>query len=162
MTKNLHLDAADRSWPVLHRVMGLHTFAYRATGGRVGHHIPGVPAPILLLDHVGAKSGVKRTSPLSYIADGEDVVLIAAKGGYPKHPAWLHNLKANPDTIAQIRSEHQPVHARIATPEERERLWPVAVGVYKGYETYQRRIDREIPLVILEPRKARNASGPLS
>lgn len=157
-----YLDAADRSWPVLRRVMSLHTFAYRATNGRIGRRIPGVPAPILLLDHVGAKSGVKRTSPLSYIPDGDDVVLIAAKGGYPKHPAWLHNLKANPDTIAQIRSEHRPVHARIATPEERERLWPVAVGVYQGYESYQRRTEREIPLVILEPRKARNASGPLS
>jgi deazaflavin-dependent oxidoreductase (nitroreductase family) len=98
--------------------MGLHTFAYRATNGRIGCRIPGVPAPILLLDHVGAKSGVKRTSPLSYIPDGDDVVLIAAKGGHPKHPAWLHNLKANPETIAQIRSEHRPVHARIATPEE--------------------------------------------
>jgi len=149
-----YLEAADRSWPVLRRAMGLHTLAYRATKGRVGHRIPGVPAPILLLDHVGAKSGVKRTSPLSYIPDGVDVVLIAAKGGYPKHPAWLHNLKANPNTIAQIRSERRPVHARIATPEERERLWPVAVGVYQGYESYQRRTEREIPLVILEPRKA--------
>jgi F420H(2)-dependent quinone reductase len=157
-----YLDAADRSWPVLHRAMGLHTFAYRATRGRVRHRIPGVSAPILLLNHVGAKSGVKRTSPLSYIADGEDVVLIAAKGGYPKHPAWLHNLKANPDTFAPIRSERRPVHARIATPEERERLWPVAVGVYKGYATYQRRTEREIPLVILEPRKTGNASGPSS
>lgn len=154
MNKNASLGIADRSWPVLHRVMGLHTFAYRATRGRVGYRIPGVPAPILLLNHVGAKSGVKRTSPLSHIADGEDVVLIAAKGGYPKHPAWLHNLKANPNTIAQIRSERRPVHARIATPEERERLWPVAVGVYQGYESYQRRTEREIPLVILEPRKA--------
>ena len=90
------------------------------------------------------------------------MVLIAAKGGYSKHPAWFHNLKANPDTIVQIRSERLPVHARVATPEERERLWPVAVGVYQGYETYQQRTEREIPLVILEPRKAGNASGPLS
>jgi deazaflavin-dependent oxidoreductase (nitroreductase family) len=63
-------------------------------------------------------------------------------------------LKANPDTIVQIRSERRPVHARIATPEEHERLWPVAVGVYQGYETYQQRTEREIPLVVLEPRKA--------
>jgi F420H(2)-dependent quinone reductase len=97
MNKGSYLDVADRSWPVLRRVMVLHTFAYRATNGRIGRRIPGVPAPILLLVHVGAKSGVKRTSPLSYIADGDDVVLIAAKGGYAKHPAWLHNLKANPD-----------------------------------------------------------------
>ena len=147
-------NVADRSWPVLRRVMRLHTFAYRATKGRIGHHIPGVRAPILLLDHVGAKSGVKRTSPLSYIRDGDDVVLIAAKGGYPKHPAWFHNLKANPDTSVQIRSERRPVHARVAAPEERERLWPLAVSVHQGYEDYQRRTDREIPLVILEAREA--------
>ena len=153
MNKDAHLNVADRSWPVLHRLMGLHTLAYRATNGRIGHHVPGVPAPILLLDHVGAKSAVKRTSPLSYIADGDDVVLIAAKGGYAKHPAWFHNLKANPDTFARICSERRPVHARVATPEERERLWPIAVGVYHGYESYQRRTEREIPLVILEPRK---------
>jgi deazaflavin-dependent oxidoreductase (nitroreductase family) len=153
MSKNANLGIVDRSWPVLHRVMGLHTFAYRATSGRIGHRMPGVPAPILLLDHVGAKSGVLRTSPLSYIPDGDDVVLIAAKGGYPKHPAWFHNLKANPDTIVQIRHELRPVHARVATSEERERLWPLAVGVYTGYEAYQRRTDREIPLVILEPRE---------
>jgi deazaflavin-dependent oxidoreductase (nitroreductase family) len=147
-------SVTDRSWPVLHRVMGLHTFAYRATKGRIGHRMPGVGAPILLLDHVGARSGVKRTSPLSYVRDGDDVVLVAAKGGYSKHPAWLHNLKANPDTSVQICSEHRPVHARVATPEERERLWPMAVSVHRGYEDYQRRTDREIPLVILEARAA--------
>ena len=153
MSNGAYLEVADRSWPLLRRLMGLHTFAYRATNGRIGRRIPGVPAPILLLDHVGAKSGVKRTSPLSYIADDDDMVLIAAKGGYSKHPAWFHNLKANPDTIAQIRAERLPVHASVATPEERERLWPIAVGVYQGYESYQRRTEREIPLVILEPRK---------
>lgn len=152
MGKPRAASVADRSWPVLHRVMGLHTFAYRATKGRIGRRIPGVRAPILLLDHVGAKSGVKRTSPLSYICDGDDVVLVAAKGGYAKHPAWFHNLKANPDTSVQICSERRPVHARVASPEERRRLWPMAVSVHQGYEDYQRRTDREIPLVVLEAR----------
>ncbi len=133
--------------------MGLHTLAYRASGGRLGHTLPGVPGKMLLLDHVGAKSGTSRTSPLLYVPDGEDVFIVASKGGFPKHPAWYHNLIANPDTTAQIGRERRAVHARVATPEERERLWPMAVRAYRGYADYQvRSKGREIPLVILEPR----------
>jgi F420H(2)-dependent quinone reductase len=146
-----YLELADRSWPVLRRLMGVHTLAYRATNGLIGHHIPGL-APILLLDHVGAKSGVKRTSPLLYIPDGDDLVIVASKGGYPRHPAWFHNLRANPDTTVQVGSERRPVHARVATPEERARLWPHVVDAYSGYAEYQGRTGREIPLVILERR----------
>ncbi len=138
-------------WPVLRRVGSLNAFVYRATGGRVGHRFPGGP-PMLLLDHVGAKSGTKRTSTLVYTSDGEDIVLVASKGGYPKHPSWFHNLRANPDTTIQVGSVHRTVHARVADPVERERLWPRVVATYKGYDDYQRRAEREIPLVILEPR----------
>jgi len=148
-----YLDLADRSWPLLRRAMGLHTWLYRVSGGRIGHDVPGVRGKMLLLDHVGAKSGTKRTSPLLYFADGDDVVVVASKGGYPKHPAWYHNLMANPDTAAQIGTDHRLVHARLATPEERERLWPEAVRMYHGYEGYAARSKgREIPLVVLEPR----------
>jgi deazaflavin-dependent oxidoreductase (nitroreductase family) len=133
--------------------MGVHTFLYRQTGGRLGHTIPGVPGKMLLLDHVGAKSGVKRTSPLLYVEDGDNVVIVASKGGFPRHPSWFHNLLANPDTTVQIGSELRPVHARVATPEERDRLWAMAVEAYHGYEGYQARSKgREIPLVVLEPR----------
>jgi deazaflavin-dependent oxidoreductase (nitroreductase family) len=108
---------------------------------------------MLLLDHVGAKSGVRRTSPLQYVEDGENVVVIASKGGFPKHPAWFHNLKANPDTTVQIGSERRRVHARVvADPEERERLWAKAVSIFRPYEDYRRRAGREIPIVVLEPR----------
>ena len=86
---------------------------------------------MLLLDHVGAKSGTKRTSPLLYFKDGDDLVIVASKGGFPKHPAWYHNLMANPDTEVQVGSEHRAVHARVANAEERERLWPVAVKQYQ-------------------------------
>jgi len=133
--------------------MGAHTFLYRRTGGRLGHTIPGVGGKMLLLDHVGAKSGTKRTSPLLYVRDGDDLVVVASKGGFPKHPAWYHNLVANPDTTVQVGSEHRAVHARVANAEERERLWPVVVRSYRGYADYQARSKgREIPLVILEPR----------
>jgi deazaflavin-dependent oxidoreductase (nitroreductase family) len=149
-----YLDLADRSWPVLRRLMGVHTAVYRATNGRIGHRIPGLAAPMLLLEHVGAKSGVKRTSPLLYIPDGDDLVIVASKGGYPKNPAWFHNLRANPDTTVQVGSERRAVHARVAGREDRARLWPRVVEAYGTYEDYQRRTGREIPLVILEPRTA--------
>jgi F420H(2)-dependent quinone reductase len=134
--------------------MGLHTALYKVSGGRLGHTIPGVPGKMLLLDHVGAKSGTKRTAPLLYFRDGDDLVIVASKGGFPKNPAWYYNLKANPDTAVQVGSHHVPVHARVAEPQERERLWPMAVKAYRGYADYQvRSKGREIPLVILEPRQ---------
>jgi deazaflavin-dependent oxidoreductase (nitroreductase family) len=147
------LDVVERSWPLLGRLMGLHTLAYRATGGIIGHRIPGAFS-MLLLDHVGAKSGRRRTSPLLYLPDGDDLVIVASKGGHPKHPAWYYNLRANPVTTVQVGSEKQRVRARVAGPEERQRLWPKLVELYGPYADYQRRadrVDREIPLVILEP-----------
>jgi len=106
---------------------------------------------MLLLDHVGAKSGTLRTSPLLYVPDGADLVLVASKGGFPKNPAWFHNLRANPLTYVQVDGERRRVRARVATAAERPRLWDLAVAVWPGYEDYRRRTDREIPLVVLEP-----------
>ncbi len=131
--------------------MGVHSTLYRVSGGLIGHHVPGAP-PMLLLDHVGAKSGARRTSPLAYLKDGDDVVIVASKGGYPRNPAWFYNLRANPDTSAQIGRERRKVHARVASASEREALWPRVCSLYGGYAGYQERTDREIPLVILEPR----------
>lgn len=145
------LSVADRSWPVLRRLMGVHAAVYRASGGLIGHRFPGAP-PMLLLDHVGARSGTRRTTPLVYVDDSPDVVIVASKGGHPRHPAWYHNLRANPDTVVQIGASRRPVRARVATPEERKRLWPMAVATYAGYRGYQERTKREIPLVVLEPR----------
>ncbi|HEV2924096.1 MAG TPA: nitroreductase family deazaflavin-dependent oxidoreductase [Solirubrobacteraceae bacterium] len=147
-----YLNLADRSWPLLRRMMGGHAAIYRATNGIIGQRFPGLP-PILLLDHVGARSARRRTTPLAYVSDGDDVILVASKGGYPRNPAWFHNLMANPDTQIQVGSSRRQVHARVADPEERKRLWPEVVKAYGGYDDYQRRTDREIPLVILEPRQ---------
>src|SRR5829696_2539092 len=116
----------DRSWPLLRRLMAAHTALYRASGGRIGHKPPGLP-PMLLLDHVGARSGQNRTSPLVYTRDGDDLVIVASKGGHPQHPAWFHNLRANPDTTVQLGRRRIAVHAHVATDEERERLWPQVV-----------------------------------
>lgn len=145
------LSWADRNWGLLSRAMGAHTVIYRATNGALGHHLPGL-SPVLLLDHVGARSGRHRTSPLVYGQDGQNLVLVASKGGYPRNPAWYHNLMAHPDTVVQVGSRRLAVHARVASPAERDRLWALMVGVYGGYETYRRRTPREIPLVVLEPR----------
>jgi F420H(2)-dependent quinone reductase len=146
------MDVVDRLSPLLNQAVKGHVLAYRATGGLVGHRVPGAP-PMLLLDHVGAKSGTKRTSPLLYVRDGEDLVVVASKGGFPRHPAWYHNLIANPDTSVQVRGERIPVHARVAKPEERDHLWALAVKGYRGYDDYAARSKgREIPLVVLEPR----------
>ncbi len=134
----------------VNEVIGLHTFVYRASGGIIGPRIPGLP-PMLLLDHVGARSGKKRTTPLVYMEDGEDIVIVASKGGSPRHPAWFHNLKANPDTTVQTGRRKRWVRARVASREERERLWPQVVELYGGYANYQERTEREIPLVILGP-----------
>jgi F420H(2)-dependent quinone reductase len=80
------------------------------------------------------------------------VVIVASKGGYPKHPAWFHNLRANPDATVQLGRERRSVRARVATPAERERLWPKVVAAYRDYDRYQQRTDRQIPLVVLERR----------
>jgi F420H(2)-dependent quinone reductase len=131
--------------------MDLHVELYRRTHGLIGHRVPFAP-PMLLLDHVGARSGRRRTSPLAYVRDGDSYVVIASKGGHPRNPGWFHNLRAHPDTTIQVGAQKRAVRARVATPEERERLWPRAVEVWGPYESYQRRTQRQIPLVILEPR----------
>jgi len=141
----------DRSWPLLRRLTGAHVALYRRSGGRLGHKPPFTP-PMLLLDHVGARSGTRRTSPLVYTHVADDYVLVASKGGYPRHPAWLHNLRAHPDTTIQVGRHVVRVHARVASDEERERLWPRCVATYGGFEGYQARAGRTIPLVVLSPR----------
>ena len=146
-----YLDIADRSWPILGPLMRGHAAVYRATGGRIGGSLPGLPS-LLLLDHVGARSGKRRTTPLVYMPEGEDFVVVASKGGYPKHPGWVHNLRAHPDTEVQIGGRRIAVHAAEATDEERERIWPRAVMYNPVWGRYEERTDREIPIVILRPR----------
>ena len=132
--------------------MDPHVFLYQSTHGLIGHRVPFAP-PMLLLDHVGARSGKRRTTPLVYMPDGENLLVVASKGGNPRHPGWFHNLRAHPDTTIQVGSRRLAVRARVATAEERERLWPRAVDAWRPYESYQRRTRRQIPLVILEPRR---------
>jgi deazaflavin-dependent oxidoreductase (nitroreductase family) len=148
----LYLRYADQLWPVTNRLGRAHTFLYRKSGGRVGEGWG--RARTLLLDHVGAKSGALRTTPLLYVRDGNDLALIASKGGFPKNPAWFYNLRANPVTYVQVGPERRRVKARVAGPDERPRLWDLAVRCWPGFEDYRARTDREIPIVVLEPAPA--------
>jgi deazaflavin-dependent oxidoreductase (nitroreductase family) len=128
-----------------------HLGLFRLSGRRLGTNFGGVK--VLFLHHFGAKSGAERISPLLYVEDGKNLAIIASKGGHVKHPAWFHNLKAHPDVRVEMRGEVRNVRARIASGDERERLWKKAAKVWPDYETYQRRAPhREIPVVVLEPR----------
>jgi deazaflavin-dependent oxidoreductase (nitroreductase family) len=145
-----YLKVADRMWPVLGPLMRGHARLYRATGGRLGE-LPGLP-PLLLLDHVGARSGKLRSTPLVYMPDRDDLIVVSSKGGYEHNPGWLYNLRANPETTVQVGSERIQVRAREATDEERRRLWPMAVEHNPVWGRYQERTSRRIPLVILKRR----------
>jgi F420H(2)-dependent quinone reductase len=144
----------DRGVYLGRRSTKVHVALYRRSGGRLGVDVPGFPdAKIALLDHRGARTGAARTSPLLYLRDGEAVVVVASKAGQPTHPAWFHNLKANPETTVQVGRDLLPVRARVATDEERDRLWPRFVATYPAYESYRTRAHpRVIPIVILDPR----------
>lgn len=144
-------DSETRRWRLLGAVSNVHALVYRATRGRIGQRFRDSP-PILLLEHTGARSGVRRHTPLAYVRDGESLVVVASKGGYPRHPAWFHNLRAHPDVTVRVGARRIAVRAHVADPAERARLWPRAIEVYPGYAHYAQRTTREIPLVVLEPR----------
>jgi deazaflavin-dependent oxidoreductase (nitroreductase family) len=106
---------------------------------------------VLVVETIGAKSGQARRIPLVYVTAGDAIVLIASKGGAPKHPAWYHNLKANPEVRVWAKDRSGHYRAREAEGEERDRLWAKAVDYYAGYETYQGRTGgRRIPVLVLE------------
>jgi len=147
--------------PIVPKVMKYagkaHVRVYRLTRGRIGGKWRigagfRKPVPTLLLDHVGRKSGKQFTTPLLYLLDEPNVVIVASQGGLPKNPQWYANLMATPETIVQIRGEKRRVRARTATADERAALWPRLVDLYADFASYQAWTEREIPVVILEPR----------
>lgn len=130
---------------------------FRLTDGRVGNKWRvgagwRKPVPTLLLDHVGRRSGTRFTTPLLYLEDGPDLVVVASQGGLPKDPQWLPNLRAQPDTQVHLPGEVRRVRARVVGPDERALLWPRLVELYADFAKYARWTDREIPVVRLEPR----------
>ncbi|HEY7121635.1 MAG TPA: nitroreductase/quinone reductase family protein [Solirubrobacterales bacterium] len=122
----------------------------RATGGRLKSTFN---APTVLLTHAGAKSGRQRSTPLAYITDGDDVILIASRGGHRNHPAWYHNVMANPDVELWTKGGGGRYRATEAKGEERQRLWDLASEFYPGFDRYQERAgDRTIPVIVCTPR----------
>jgi F420H(2)-dependent quinone reductase len=132
----------------------IHVALYRRSRGTLGSRLPGWrEARILLVEHIGAKSGTKRTSPVIYHEHGDAVAVVGSKAGQPTHPAWFHNLRANPDTTIQIGADVRSVRARAATDEEREQPWPKLAAAFPAYDIYQRNSQgRKLPVVILDPR----------
>jgi deazaflavin-dependent oxidoreductase (nitroreductase family) len=122
---------------------------FRANGGKVGGEMEGWP--LLLLHHVGAKSGTERVNPLVYQRRGDSVAVFASKGGAPTNPDWYHNVVANPDTRIEIGTEGYPVTARVATGEERQRIWEAQKEIFPNFAEYEKTAaGREIPVVVLD------------
>ena len=136
----------------------LHVFLYKATGGRIGGRFKA--APVLLLTTTGRKTGKRRTTPLLYGEDAGRYVVVASVGGAPKHPAWYLNLSGNADAMIQASGRKLAVNAKTAGPGERAHLWALMTRLYPGYDAYQAKTSREIPVVVLTPSaETGNAAG---
>jgi deazaflavin-dependent oxidoreductase (nitroreductase family) len=131
--------------------MKAHLFLYRRTGGAIGGRISG--NPVLLLTTTGRKTGQQRTTPLGYIPDGDNLVIMAGAAGSPKHPAWWLNLQAHPEAHIQIGRRVLKVKAIEATSDEEQRILSHHPEQRVVHETIQRAITRRIPVVILHPIK---------
>ena len=136
---------------LVREISRLHTQLFRISGGRVGSRL--VNNDMLLLTTRGRSTGDPHTVPLLYLEDDERLVVIASYGGRDHHPEWYHNLTADPAAEVEIMGSGRPVTAETMPPEPRTAWWPKVVEAYSGYEAYQARTDREIPIVWLHPRE---------
>ncbi len=127
-----------------------HVKRYEETDGKVGHEWNG--ATCLVLTTTGRKSGQPRKVPLIYGRDGDDLLVVASMGGAPRHPTWYLNLSEKPEVQVQVLGDKFPARARTASNEEKPRLWKIMTKDWPNYDVYQERTDRDIPLVVLEPR----------
>jgi deazaflavin-dependent oxidoreductase (nitroreductase family) len=127
-----------------------HIHDYVETDGRSGHIWKDVTT--LLLTTRGRKSGKLRRTALIYGKDGDNYIIVASRGGHANHPAWYLNLVENPDVEVQVSSNKFPALARTATAEEKARLWQLMVSIWRAYDNYQAKTEREIPVVVLSPK----------
>ena len=123
---------------------------FRANDGIVSGAFAG--APMILVNHQGARSGKEYTAPLVYTRDGDNYIVIASKGGAPDDPQWFRNLVANPDVTVEVGTETIPVRARVAEGDERARLFRAQADAMPNFDEYAKATSREIPVVVLEPR----------
>jgi deazaflavin-dependent oxidoreductase (nitroreductase family) len=124
---------------------------FRESGGKSAS-FPG-DSPLLLLHHRGAKSGQERVTPLVYLGEGGRYVIFASKAGAPTHPAWYHNLKANPETVVEVGTETVPVTVTEATDAERDRLYNAQAESMPQFTEYAEKTDRVIPVLVLTPNR---------
>lgn len=122
---------------------------FRANAGKVGGAFEG--SPLLLLQTTGAKTGRTRVKPLVYRRDGDRLVVFGTKGGSPTHPEWFYNVRANPRVTVEVGSDRFEADARVALPDERDRLWRLQTQDVPVFADYQKKTDRTIPVVILDP-----------
>ena len=125
-----------------------HVDRYRATDGEEGHDWRGTHT--LILTTKGRHSGKQRSTPLIYGQHGDDYLVVASQGGADVHPDWYLNLRENPEVELQVKGDRFAARARTATPEEKPELWKIMTEQWPDYDKYQRRTDREIPVVVLE------------
>jgi deazaflavin-dependent oxidoreductase (nitroreductase family) len=147
----------SRGTKIVNAVTRLNVALYRATDGRLGARAFG--APVLLLDHVGRKSGQLRTTPLLFVRNGVDLLVVGSRGGSDHTPSWWRNLEANPRTTVTVDGKRREIVARLAIGAERERLWAIAVAAYPAWQTYQDRTERELELVVLGPRSSASTAA---
>ena len=124
---------------------------YEGSGGTEGLTLRDTGLPVIIVTNRGRKTGAVRKTPLMRVVDGSSYILVASKGGAPKHPLWYHNLKAEPSV--EIRDEANVYSMRVREVEEsveRRRLWDIAVAAYPPYQEYQDKTDRVIPVFIAE------------
>ena len=122
---------------------------FRANSGKVGGQFEG--APLLLLHTTGAKTGQERINPVMYRTDGDHLVVFASKAGADTNPDWYHNLRANPAVTVEVGTDTRPARARMASQDERDRLWEAQKKEWPGFADYETKTSRQIPVVILEP-----------
>jgi deazaflavin-dependent oxidoreductase (nitroreductase family) len=122
---------------------------FRENHGKVGGMFADMP--IVLVHHVGARSGEARVAPLAYLPDGDNYAIFASKGGAPENPAWYHNLKANPHITIEVGDATLPVVAEEATGEERDRLFAAGAAAHPQFAGYQENTERKIPVIVLKP-----------
>ena len=125
---------------------------YEGSGGTAGLTLRDTGLPVIIVTHRGRRTGAVRKTPLMRVADGHNYILVASQGGAPKHPVWYHNLKADPEVEIRDKTEVYAMRVReVVDPDERERLWKIAVSAYPPYQEYQDKTSRVIPIFVAEP-----------
>lgn len=132
------------------KVTRTHARLYRLSGGRIGGRYR-YGAKVLILEHVGRRSGQVRTAPLVYYPRGDDLIVVASAGASDVDPQWLLNLRAHPQAHVSVGRERRPVVAQVASAEEKAALWPELIEHNREWDDYTRRTEREIPVVVLRP-----------